>query len=135
MTAPISDILHAEIERQCARLINCYANANDAGNWDAVASLYAADGVMVRPTAPGEPISGRDAILASLRARPARTTRHVCANIVIDVVSDTLAVGESAMLLFTGAPQPLVGSYRDRFVLTQEGWRFAERRGSLTFGG
>ena len=32
------------------------------------------------------------------------------------------AVGESANLLFTGAPQPLVGSYHDRFVLTPEGW-------------
>lgn len=130
----LSDAARAEIERQCARLVHVYANANDAGDWEAVAGLYAADGVMFRPTAPDEPLAGREVILASLRARPARTTRHVCANVVIDVASEILATGESAMLLFTGAPQPLVGSYRDRFVLTEEGWRFAERRGSLLFG-
>jgi hypothetical protein len=27
----------------------------------------------------------------------------------------------------------LVGSYADRLALTKEGWRFAERRGSLDF--
>ncbi|MEL0250700.1 MAG: nuclear transport factor 2 family protein, partial [Novosphingobium sp.] len=41
--------------------------------------------------------------------------------------------GTSAMLLFTGDGAPLVGSFHDRFVLTADGWRFAERRGSLLF--
>jgi hypothetical protein len=131
---PLADQARAEIERQCARLVHVYANANDAADWDKVASLYAADGVMFRPTAPDQPITGREQILQSLRSRPPRTTRHVCANVVIDVISDTVAIGESAMLLFTGGPQPLVGSFHDRFVLTDGGWRFAERRGSLTFG-
>lgn len=135
MTATMTEVARAEIERLCTRLIHVYANANDRGDWEAVANLYAPDGVMYRPTAPDEPVSGRDVILASLRARPPRVTRHVCANVVIDVTGDTQAVGESAILLFTGAPEPLVGSYHDRFVLTPEGWRFAERRGSLTFGG
>ena len=52
---------------------------------------------------------------------------------MIDVISPTQAVGESAMLLFTGEGAPKVGSFHDRFVLTAAGWRFAERRGSLTF--
>lgn len=99
-----------------------------------MAALYAEDGVMFRPTAPNEPVRGRAQILQSLHARPPRTTRHVCANVVIDVVSEAEATGESAMLLFTGAAQPLVGSFHDRFILTADGWRFAERRGSLTFG-
>jgi hypothetical protein len=134
MTQPLSDQERAEIEQQCARLIHVYANANDAADWDKVAGLYALDGAMYRPTAPADAIRGREQILASLRARPPRTTRHVCANVVVDVLSDALATGESAMLLFTGSPQPLVGSFHDRFVLTEEGWRFAERRGSLIFG-
>ncbi len=133
-TQPLADPARAEIERQCARLVHVYANANDAADWDKVAALYAEDGVMFRPTAPDDGVAGRNSILASLRARPPRTTRHVCANVVVDVLSETEATGESAMLLFTGGAQPLVGSFHDRFVLTGEGWRFAERRGSLTFG-
>ena len=121
------------IEADCTRLVNLYANLNDAGDWAGVAALYAEDGLMTRPTAPDAPIVGREAILAGFLARPARTTRHICANVVIEVESLTMARGESAMLLFTGAPAPLVGSFNDRFVLTAEGWRFAERRGSMLF--
>lgn len=122
------------IEWECARLINLYAQLNDAARWEEVAALYAADGSMTRPTAPDAPIIGRDAILAAFQSRPARTTRHICSNIVIDVETATAARGSSAMLLFTAADAPpLVGGFEDRFVLTGEGWRFAERRGTLTF--
>lgn len=122
------------IEWECARLINLYALFNDEARWDEVAALYAPDGVMTRPTAPDQPIVGRDAILAAFRARAPRTTRHVCSNIVIDVESATSARGRSAMLLFTSADKPpLVGGFEDRFALTGDGWRFAERRGTLTF--
>ncbi|WP_333837231.1 nuclear transport factor 2 family protein [Novosphingobium sp.] len=120
-------------EADCARLIALYANLNDAARWDEVAALYAEDGVMVRPTAPDAPVSGRAGILAAFQVRPPRVTRHVCSNVVIEVESADSARGESAMLLFTGGPAPLVGSFHDRFVRTAEGWRFAERRGSLLF--
>lgn len=121
------------IEQDCARLIADYANLNDAARWEDVAALYSTDGRMARPTAPDDWIEGRDAILAAFLSRPARTTRHFCSNVVIDVLSEQEATGESAMLLFTGDSQPKVGSFHDRFVLTEAGWRFAERRGSLTF--
>ena len=120
-------------EHDCARLIALYANLNDDARWDDVAALYAEDGVMFRPTAPDAGVEGRAAILAAFKARPARTTRHVCSNVVIDVESENSARGTSAMLLFTGEGAPLVGSFHDRFVRTAEGWRFAERRGSLLF--
>ncbi|WP_375393274.1 nuclear transport factor 2 family protein [uncultured Sphingomonas sp.] len=129
----LSDDGRRAIEADCARLINLYANLNDAARWPEVAALYAEDGLMTRPTAPDAPVVGRAAILAAFTARPPRTTRHVCANIVIDVDSATAARGRSAMLLFTGGPTPLVGGFEDRFVLTNEGWRFAARRGSLDF--
>ncbi|MGE4431862.1 MAG: nuclear transport factor 2 family protein [Sphingobium sp.] len=121
------------IEQECARLIALYANLNDAARWEEVAALYADDGRMARPTAPDDWVEGRAAILAAFTARPPRTTRHVCSNVVIDVLSDTEARGESAMLLFTADTASKAGSFHDRFVLTGEGWRFAERRGSLTF--
>lgn len=121
------------IEHDCARLIALYANLNDEARWDEAAALYAEDGVMVRPTAPDKPTQGREAILAAFKARPPRVTRHVCSNVVIDVESEDTASGVSAMLLFTGAAEPLVGSFHDTFVRTADGWRFAERRGSLLF--
>jgi len=77
---------------------------------------------------------GREAILTAFKGRPPRVTRHICSNIVIDVESATAARGSSAMLLFTSADgAPLIGGFEDRFVLTEQGWRFAERRGTLSF--
>jgi hypothetical protein len=129
-----ADEQHA-IEWDCARLINLYASLNDEGRWPEVAALYAEDGSMTRPTAPDAPIVGRAAILAAFESRPRRTTRHICSNIVVTVVDRDEASATSAMLLFTGADAaPLVGGFADRFRrVPGEGWRFAERRGTLTF--
>lgn len=121
------------IEWECARLIAQYANLNDSGRWEELAMLFTEDGVMSRPSAPEAIIRGRQAILESMRARPPRRTRHVCSNIVVDVTSSTEACSESAMLLFAEFASPLAGSFEDRFVLTQHGWRFAERRGRLAW--
>lgn len=129
----LTDEARRAIEWECTRLVSLYANLNDRGDWAGVAALYAEDGVMTRPTAPDAPIVGRGAILAAFTARPPRTTRHVCSNIVIDVESEDSARGDSVMLLFTAYGPPLVGNFADRFVRTAEGWRFAERHGSLTF--
>ncbi len=133
MTALPPDARRA-IEWECSRLINLYATLNDAARWPEVAQLYTRDGLMTRPSAPDIAIVGRAAILAAFTGRPARATRHICANIVIDAEDATTARGTSAMLLFTGGPAPLVGSFADRFALTDEGWRFSERRGALDFG-
>ena len=123
------------IEWDCAKLINLYASLNDEGRWSEVAALYAAEGSMTRPTAPDAPIVGRAAILAAFEARPRRTTRHICSNIVVTVVDRDEATATSAMLLFTAVEgAPLVGGFADRFRhVPGEGWRFAERRGTLTF--
>lgn len=129
----LSDDARRAIEWECTRLINLYARLNDAARWEEAAALYAENGLMTRPSAPDAPILGRAAILAAFSARAPRATRHICSNIVIEVESATAARGSSAMLLFTGGPTPLVGGFEDRFVLTDAGWRFAERRGSLDF--
>lgn len=121
-------------ERACERLVLDYAVLNDASDWDAVAALYVPEGRMSRPTAPDAFIEGRSAILAAFRARPPRTTRHVCANIRVTLIDSATAQIASQILLFTAADQaPLVGSYADICVKTVEGWRFLERRGSLDF--
>ena len=118
--------------RAIERLIIDYAAHNDAGDWDSVAALYIPEGRMSRPTAPDDFIEGRDAILAAFKSRPARTTRHICANIRVDVNRDS-ATATSQILLFTGHDAPKVGSYHDKFIRTADGWRFAERRGSMDF--
>jgi ketosteroid isomerase-like protein len=118
--------------RAIERLIIDYAAHNDAGDWDAVAALYVPEGRMSRPTAPDDFIEGPVAILAAFKSRPARTTRHICANIRVDVDGDR-ATATSQILLFTGHEAPKVGSYADKFTRTADGWRFVERRGSLDF--
>lgn len=143
--AGMDEATRRAIEADCTRLINLYALRNDAGDWDAVTALYAEDGLLTRPSAPDKPIVGREAILAAFKARPARAGRHVCSNIVVDVESATRATAFSVILLFQGEASedgglpvrdpkgPLVGWFRDRFVKTAQGWRFAERRGGLDF--
>jgi hypothetical protein len=121
-------------ERACERLVLDYAAFNDAGDWEAVAGLYVSNGRMSRPTAPDDFIEGQDAILAAFKARPPRSTRHICANIRVTLKDAATAHVASQILLFTTADQaPLVGSYADICVLGPDGWRFAERRGSLDF--
>jgi SnoaL-like domain len=130
----MNDTQRMVAEHAIARMIIRYAVLNDAGDWDAVASMYVADGRMSRPVSPDDFVEGRAAILAAFKARPPRTTRHICANIVVDVESETSASATSQIMLFTAKDAiPMVGSYHDKIVLTDAGWRFAERRGSLDF--
>ena len=136
------------IEWGCSRLIQSYANLVDAGRWEEVAALYEVDGIMARPSAPDQLIVGRSAILAAFLERPARYSRHFCANIVVEPDSASSARAQSRILLFTAeqgwtadgpgalprlSGPPLVGEYADRLVRGEAGWRFAERRGRLSF--
>lgn len=133
------------IEADCERLIRRYVNLNDAQDWEAVAALYIEDARFARPSRPGEFVEGRAAILAGFHARPPRAQRHVIANTVVDVEGPTSARAFSVIVLYQGDPappgelpamsadSPLVGTFTDRLVLTEEGWRFAERIGGLDF--
>ncbi|MFM5948977.1 MAG: nuclear transport factor 2 family protein [Novosphingobium sp.] len=120
-------------ERAIERLILDYAAMLDAGDSEGLAACFAEHGRSNRPTDPEVFTEGRGALLAAFKARPPRKARHVFANICVDVDGDH-ATATSQVLLFTAADKPaLVGSYADRLVRTAEGWRFAERRGSLDF--
>lgn len=130
------------IERTCTELISRYAYLNDERRFEALAALFTEDAVLYRPSAPAEAIRGRDAILAAFCKRPIDTmTFHVCSDILIDVLDTNQAEGRSRILLMTanrtvdgtpaqsGAPVP--GVFVDRFALTAQGWKFAQRRGSF----
>ena len=132
------------IEWDVTRLIHRYVNLNDAGDWAGVAALYTDGGSLRRPSG-GEPVAGREAILAAFLARPPRAQRHVIANTVVDVVSKVEATAFSVIVLYMGdaaedgglpakaANSPLIGTFTDRVVLTDDGWKFAERLGGLDF--
>ena len=121
------------IEHECARLVARYANLGVAGDWAALADLYVDDGRLSRPSAPDTWIEGRTAILNAFQARLPRNGRHLCTNVVIDVVNEREALGESAVGLFVEGGAAKMGSFHDRFVRTASGWKFAERRGSIVF--
>lgn len=133
------------IEADCERLIKLYVNLNDAQAWEAVANLYTPDARFGRPSKPGEFVHGREAILAAFRARPPRAQRHLIANTIVDVESADAARAFSVIVLYQGEPappgelpamaagSPLIGTFRDRLVRTDAGWRFAERIGGLDF--
>lgn len=114
----------------------------DAARWDELAGLYAEDAEMSRPSDPDNPVIGRAAILASMRQRPARTSRHVISNPVVDLISETEARVRSTVTLYSGPATAeagavpangviLVGSFDDRLHRTPDGWRFTRRSGSM----
>ena len=122
-------------ERSIESLLVQYVADNDAGNWEALAAAYTKNGRMSRPTAPDDFIEGQAEILAAFQARPPRKSRHVVANILVNVNADKTATAQSQILLFLEQKSaPLVGSYADKLTKEEDGnWRFVERRGSLDF--
>ena len=133
----------AAIRRACAELIVRYAYLNDERRFDELAALFTEDAVLFRPSAPGQPIEGRAAILAALGKRPPETvTFHVTSDVVVEVDGPAAARCRSRILMMSGtrspeggAPTdvrpPVPGVFIDQLRLTADGWRFASRRGSL----
>ena len=81
---------------------------------------------------------------AERQANRERMSRHVCNNLLVDVVDADHANGVVYLTLYrhdgdedrrvSPLPGPqIVGEYRDRFVRTPDGWRFAERKIDVSF--
>lgn len=127
-------------EHQCRNLIAALVLAQDHGDAEAAAGLFAADGVWVRS---GKPYAGRDAIRASFDGRDLGTViRHIVSNQLVTIASPTVATATSYYLVYVhrdgGGQAPKVGrleepvalgEWQDSFVLTADGWRFARREG------
>ena len=131
-------------EQACARLIAQYARFVDSGEAARVAELFTPDGVWESAEAR---MAGRAEIAKGFMRRQKqadRVSRHVCTNVLIDVVSEDEAVGRCVFTLYradgidpgsiarTTTPA-MVGDYVDRFVRTAEGWRFSHRRAEAAF--
>ena len=144
MPANLCALERLEIERACERLVHAYVRALDDGDMNAAADCFAANGSLARPSAPDQVITGREAIRASLLARPKTVfTRHLATSVLVDVEGPDSARGISYLTLFQatrpeGAAPPhesngpvWIGQMHDRFVREHGQWKFLERRGSI----
>lgn len=121
---------------QLSRLVNEHAWRVDNGRADTAHELYIDDGEL---TLPPETLRGRDALRAWGRQivdnTPWRTIRHVCGNMRFVYDGDDAAIGTTVLTVFMVAGEQAsttvpfsVGEDHDRFVRTEQGWRFASRR-------
>jgi uncharacterized protein (TIGR02246 family) len=125
------------IESECRALVAETARRADAAQPDALAALFTADAVLVRPGA--APLVGRDAIRAAYAERPPnRLTRHLVTHTRVTVVDADTVDAASLLLVWSGnhddppgprgrPGQQAVGEFDDRLVRTPEGWRIARR--------
>ncbi|MET0292572.1 MAG: nuclear transport factor 2 family protein [Steroidobacteraceae bacterium] len=141
--AQLSDI------QSCYNLVVDCASIIDESRYDDLALIFSEDGIFARPTVPDEPISGRATIIAAFKKRPAnKLGQHLVLNIRVKLTGADTAEGTSSIMLFMAdaevpfengkgrkAVGPVLGTYRDRYVRTAEGWRIADRRGRVTFYG
>lgn len=129
------------IEWQCEKLCKQFANYSDENNFNGICQLFTPDGSYFRPSVPDREIKGRETLHAEFLKRPPLIIRHLVLNCVITVESPRTARGFSYIIYLsaplTDEPIPLlagpmhIGEFHDDFVLTDEGWQFKQRKGSL----
>ena len=132
------------IERQCQRLVTEYCHLVDHGKAERIADLFSEDGVW---TSPENTMNGKAEVRRGFAARQAnakRMSRHVCNNFLLNILDEDHAEGTVYLTLFRHDGEPgrrlspleqpqMVGEYRDRFVRTTDGWRFARREIEISF--
>ena len=135
------------VEAACYALCAEYAEIIDTQDYARLAEVFADDATFTLPIGAKEPIRGADKIVAMFQSRPGnRLTHHLISNFRVRMETRATAVGTCRVLLFTSdvsepetpegrktASKQLMGTYRDRYVRTKDGWRFAERLGGITF--
>lgn len=131
------------IERSCERLVVAYSHLIDFGEASRVAELFTDDGVWESAEATMQGRAGIAEGFGRRQANTGRRSRHVCTNLAVDVVSATEATGLCYFTLYradnvsgptaTLEGPEIVGEYRDRFVLTDDGWRIVHRQASAGF--
>lgn len=139
--APVWEGLIAQ--SACRELVLRSAASSDAGDAAALAALFGDDAELVRPS--GQTVVGRAAIERVYQERsPDRITAHLVCGTLFDEIGPDRARATSRVLLWTAdarcesgphgrpaAPRQVVGTFRDVFVHTQDGWRIASRRATF----
>jgi hypothetical protein len=146
MSAPTDPLERLLAERACERLIVEYARRVDFGAASTIADLFVADGRWIGTDLL---LDGREQIRTWFTRREGlarRVSRHVFTNVAVELVAADEATCVSYMVNYrhdrrdgdapgiapADAPK-YVGECHDRFRLTPDGWRFAERRVEVTF--
>jgi ketosteroid isomerase-like protein len=142
-TDQISAVERLAIEHECAKVVHRSLNALDEGDIAAFLALFSDDAVVERPSKPGQPLIGKDAIVAEYSARPRdRISFHLCTNIVVTVMSAESAEAFCHVMLYTGRPSEsselpkaeprhMAGTFRDTLIKKHGQWLFARREGRM----
>ena len=128
------------IEDECRKLSIAYARHVDFKEYDLFVALFAPDGEL---NVTGTPIVGHEKLKKAMAMRPDHLqSRHVLTNIYIHVLDEGHAEGISYLTLYRHegdsqssaekSPREIsgpaaVGHYSDRFLRTEQGWRFSSR--------
>ena len=140
----MTDGQRMEIERHCERLVTAYCHYVDHGEAERVGDLFAEHGVWRSPEVRMQGGAEIRRGFAARQANARRMSRHVCNNLLVDVVDENHATGCVYLTLYRHDGDPerkvspligpvLVGEYRDRFVRTSEGWRIEDRQVIVSF--
>jgi ketosteroid isomerase-like protein len=135
------------VEQACYALAIEFAEIIDGQDYARLVEIFAEDATFVRPMAPKEPIHGADNIVAMFQSRPRnRLTQHLISNFRVRMETMDTAVGTCRVLFFSSdvsepetaegrkaASRQSIGTYHDRYVRTKNGWRIAERIGTMIF--
>lgn len=129
-----------QAESQCRDLVIAAAEAVDGQQYETFADCFTEEAVLQRPG--GEPLNGRVAILASYANKSRdRLTQHVLCNHRVVVDPSGFAESSCKVLLYVSdrrrehVPEGRmadskhhVGEFRDRLILTTDGWRIQSRK-------
>ena len=131
------------IEWDCAQVLTRFINALDEGDYEAMASLMAPDGVWKRPDGDA---TGPEGLLQAMTGRPRDLRiRHVISNIVIDAIDETEAIGTTYLTVYRyDGPPPkrgpapingphMVGVSRNKLVRANGKWRIGEKSTERSF--
>lgn len=132
-----------QIEIDCQRTIIRFFNRLDGRDYDGLVALLAPDGVWHRR---GQPLQGREAVMAAMRARSETLLiNHLVSNLEVAVVSASEATARSIVTVYndpgkngTDLPRPLVGPwsvYEFTQILRPDGdtWLIAEQKSRVLF--
>ncbi|QRV22615.1 nuclear transport factor 2 family protein [Marinomonas foliarum] len=132
------------IEWQCQSLVTRSINLLDQCRWEELAKCYAEDGVLYRPSAPTIKIEGREAILASFTARPAKETCHALTNLESNIIDDRHVIVTSRVVLFAANKKAdgeeslleanadvFIGRFVDELRKIGDEWAISKRQGSI----
>jgi len=96
----MDDLQRLLIERECERLVTLYCHHVDHGEAAKIADLFSEDGVWA---APGVRMEGQEQLrkgFGSREANTARMSRHVCNNLLLEVIDDDHAEGTVYLTLY-----------------------------------